>query len=68
MVKKNEDRKFMDALQLTASIAALKLAIETIEGLADQQAMPDDWWQGNLAMVRRTMESLEKVKSESLPH
>ena len=32
-------------------LASCKLAIETINGLADQQAMPDDWYESKLASI-----------------
>lgn len=37
--------------------AALIEAIRLIEGLADQQAMPDDWYQAPLARLKHLIET-----------
>lgn len=43
-----------DAFDPTDVEAGLELAISVIDGLASQQAMPDDWWVGaRNALARR---------------
>jgi hypothetical protein len=40
---------------------ALKIAVRVIEGLEDQQAMPDDWYFSDLVYLRALVEYTKPV-------
>jgi hypothetical protein len=39
--------------ELAVARKTLALAVNTIEGLADQQAMPDDWYVADLERIKK---------------
>lgn len=42
-------------LELATKDALLREALTTINGLVEQQAMPDEWWKSTAERIRRAM-------------